>query len=162
MCGVVAVVPSYDEGDEPKSVQVRIGALPDVADSGWKPAERHDARPPTTSGACDAKRLIAGRPHSRRYDLAPDNCRVVFLFTKTYGRALTPAWRSWTPPHSPMSPPEATSDRHGGNCTTSSTTTYTLASQLPEPRLNLDRSWNLSGRARKFVWGQPDVVVWSR
>ncbi len=39
MCGIVAVVPSYHEVDEPKSVQTLIDALPEVADG------RADAAP---------------------------------------------------------------------------------------------------------------------
>ncbi len=37
------------------------------------------------------KRLIERLPHSRRYHLTPRGRRVAVLFTKTYGRVLTPA-----------------------------------------------------------------------
>ena len=36
------------------------------------------------------KGLIVRRPHTQRYDLTPTGRRVAVLFTKTYGRVLTP------------------------------------------------------------------------
>ena len=36
------------------------------------------------------KGLIIRRPHTQRYDLTPTGRRVAVLFTKTYGRVLTP------------------------------------------------------------------------
>lgn len=36
------------------------------------------------------KGLITRRPHTHRYDLTEDGCRVVMLFTKAYGRVLAP------------------------------------------------------------------------
>jgi hypothetical protein len=36
------------------------------------------------------KGLIVRRPHTQRYDVTPTGRRVAVLFTKTYGRVLTP------------------------------------------------------------------------
>ena len=43
------------------------------------------------------KGLITRRPHSPRYDLTPTGQRVALLFTKTYGRVLTPGLAAMDP-----------------------------------------------------------------